>query len=159
MQQRANSGVNQQMLSNKIADENEDNQYLQVYKDDLNDSDIMAYSSINAASDEGEDETTSFESGGAIMDALAQSDPDKFKSKPPKKAAKSKGKSKAPAKKAVRKFKSDIKNDEIPGDEISQDPQQHQKDNFLDGVVESTLTNKSSTTFGGKKRKLNSYEL
>ena len=76
MQQRANSGVNQQMLSNKIADENEDNQYLQVYKDDLNDSDIMAYSSINAASDEGEDETTSFESGGAIMDALAQKNED-----------------------------------------------------------------------------------
>jgi len=41
---------------------------LQINGDDLNDSDIMAYSAVNAPADEGEDSI--FSSGGAIMDAL-----------------------------------------------------------------------------------------
>ena len=43
-------------------------------RDDLNDQDIMQYSAINS---EGGDEVDApaFSSGGAIMDALAESDP------------------------------------------------------------------------------------
>lgn len=47
-------------------------------KDDLGDSDIMEYSAIHA--DQKEDDAV-FESGGAILDALAENDPD-FKSMP-----------------------------------------------------------------------------
>jgi len=39
----------------------------------LNDSDIMAYSSVNAGGDDGDDSV--FSSGGAIMDALGGKDP------------------------------------------------------------------------------------
>ena len=45
-----------------------DHTFLQVKGDDLNDSDIMAYSAVNAGADEGDDSI--FLSGGAIMDAL-----------------------------------------------------------------------------------------
>ena len=46
---------------------------LSTKKDDLDDSDIMAYSGIN--NEEGENDDSMFSSGGAIMDALAQNDP------------------------------------------------------------------------------------
>ena len=51
------------------SEELRDNTFLQVKGDDLNDSDIMAYSAVNAGADEGDDSI--FSSGGAIMDALA----------------------------------------------------------------------------------------
>jgi len=47
--------------------------FLQVKGDDLNDSDIMAYSAVNAGAEDGEDSI--FSSGGAIMDALNKKDP------------------------------------------------------------------------------------
>jgi len=55
---------------------------LRIRKDDLVDTDVMAYSAIAAGED---DETAAFGSGGAIMDALEESDPS-LKPKPvPKK--------------------------------------------------------------------------
>jgi len=51
------------------SEELRDNTFLQVKGDDLNDSDIMAYSAKDAGADEGDDSI--FSSGGAIMDALA----------------------------------------------------------------------------------------
>lgn len=56
---------------------------LRVRKDDLVDTDVMAYSAI-AAGEDGDD-SSAFGSGGAIMDALEESDPS-LKPKPvPKK--------------------------------------------------------------------------
>lgn len=43
-----------------------------LQQDDLGDTDIMAYSAINAG---GDDDDTVFSSGGAIMDALEQKAP------------------------------------------------------------------------------------
>ena len=45
-----------------------DHTFLQLRGDDLNDSDIMAYSAKDAGADD--DEGSIFSSGGAIMDAL-----------------------------------------------------------------------------------------
>ncbi len=50
-----------------------DHTFLQVRGDDLNDSDIMAYSAKDAGADEGDDSI--FSSGGAIMDALNKEEP------------------------------------------------------------------------------------
>ena len=74
-----------------------DGTFLQIRGDDLNDSDIMAYSAKDAGADEGDDSI--FSSGGAIMDALKKDKEDddlinaapiveKAPIKPVKKAAK-----------------------------------------------------------------------
>jgi hypothetical protein len=73
-----------------------DHTFLQVKGDDLNDSDIMAYSAVNAGADEGDDSI--FSSGGAIMDALNIKDPEEQKKK-----IKLSSKSKVATKKAAKK--------------------------------------------------------
>lgn len=59
---------------------NDDYSMVQLSKDDLNDSDIMAYSAINADDEAGDD--SAFSSGGAIMDALAQKNEDEEENDP-----------------------------------------------------------------------------
>ena len=51
----------------------EDNEMIQVSRDDLDDNDIMAYSGINVD----QDESAELETGGAIMDAIENKDPSK----------------------------------------------------------------------------------
>ena len=79
---------------------------MQINGDDLNDSDIMAYSAVNAPAEEGEDSI--FSSGGAIMDALkneGKTDEEILEgnSEPPPKKVVKKAVKKAPAKKVVKK--------------------------------------------------------
>ena len=75
---------------------------MQLKGDDLNDSDIMAYSAKDAGDDDKDDSI--FSSGGAIMDALNGSDPSKEEIKKPKATAKGKAaaKKKAAPKKAAK---------------------------------------------------------
>lgn len=73
----------------------------------MNDSDIMAYSAVNAGEDAGDDSI--FSSGGAIMDALENTEKtddeilNSSTTEAPKKKAVKKAVKKAPAKKVVKK--------------------------------------------------------
>jgi hypothetical protein len=57
--------------------------------DDLGDTDIMAYSTLNSGKD---DDESAFAAGGAIMEALEQTHPAIIKKETPKKAIKPKPK-------------------------------------------------------------------
>ena len=60
--------------------------------DDVDSNDIMAYSALGGA-DAGNDDESVFGAGGAIMEALAQSNPELVKKDKPKPTTKSKVKS------------------------------------------------------------------
>ena len=74
---------------------------MQLKGDDLNDSDIMAYSAKDAGEDDKDDSI--FSSGGAIMDALNGSDPSTPEVKKTKAKPASKGKLAAKKKAAPKK--------------------------------------------------------
>lgn len=103
----------------------------------------MAYSGINVD----QDDNAELVSGGAIMDAIEHKDPSK--SIPKKKAKK-----KAPPKK--KKEEDEDAEESSPKEEVEKPkPKTKSKNEFLDSVLESTISNKKTSS---ESSKLNSFE-
>ena len=124
----------------------------------------MAYSSLNAGDNDGDESV--FSSGGAIMDALNGKDPSKDADKKPAAKGKAPLKKKAPATKsqkakaAPKKQKNDDENLDLSQDTTSNKEEKEisntKRNGFIDGVLNANLQENGYAS--KKKRKLNSYE-
>lgn len=110
----------------------------------------MAYSSMNADAGAEDDEPAVLGSGGAIMAALEQNTDTKHG---PQRTRKTKLRQKS------TKSTADVQteSDSFDQADASKSVGQSAKNNFMDSIVESTLTDKK-TTQTKNHRKLNSYE-